>query len=174
MPPAPAIGAAALLLLVLALAPRGALAQTTTATASPTPSVSITPSATQTPQITFVPGSSLCSDTVILGSSTDYAVIAAGDALNTLGVDVIVARPDTCTKLSKSSGTLRCSPSTFQYTDPATGLVMKYVGKAGSEIPIGAATTKSGACSPTPTMTPSPSPSSTPSATPTPSKTRSP
>ena len=148
MPPAPAIGAAALLLLVLALAPRGALAQTTTATASPTPSVSITPSATQTPQITFVPGSSLCSDTVILGSSTDYAVLAAGDALNTLGVDVIVARPDTCTKLSKSSGTLRCSPSTFQFTDPATGLVMKYVGKAGSEIPIGAATTKSGTAVP--------------------------
>ena len=167
MPPAPAIGAAALLLLVLALAPRGALAD------SPTPSVSITPSATQTPQITFLPDTSLCSDNVILGSSTDYAVLAAGDALNTLGVDVIVARPDTCTKLSKSSGTLRCSPSTFQYTDPATGLVMKYVGKAGSEIPIGAATTKSGACAPTPTMTPSPSPTPTRTPTPTPSVTPS-
>ena len=133
----------------LLLSPRGSLAQTA--------------------KTTIPPGTSQCSASVILGSSTDYDVLGAGSSLNSFGADIVVARPDSCTKLSRSSGSLRCSPSTLQYTDPQTGLLMTYIGIAGTEIPIGAATSYGGACSPTPSATPSASqtPTPTPSVTPT-------
>jgi len=96
--------------------------------------------------IDLITDQSLCSANTILGSSTDYAVLPASSAFNTQAVDVVVARADVCTKLSRSSGTLRCSPSTLQYTDPQTALVMSYVGRANIDIPIGGATVYGAAC----------------------------
>ena len=46
-----------------------------TPSTSPTSTLSITPSPTQSAQITFFPDTSLCSANVILGSSTDFAVL---------------------------------------------------------------------------------------------------
>ena len=68
----------------------------------------------------------LCSANVILGSSLDYEVLAATDPLNTFGADVVVATKGVCDKLTRSSGSLRCAPSTLTFTDPLTGSTLYY------------------------------------------------
>ena len=83
---------------------------------------------------------------------SQYTVLPASSPFNTQGVDLVVARPEICAKLSRSSGTLRCSSSTLSFVDPITDLQMSFVGVAGVAdykgalgpnvpgIPIGAAT----------------------------------
>ena len=43
----------------------------------------------------------------VLGGSADHALLPAASSLNAFCVDVDVARPDTCIKFYRSSGTLR-------------------------------------------------------------------
>ena len=67
-----------------------------------------------------------CSPNFILGSSSDFFVLPAASALNPVGVDVVVSRPETCAMLARSSGSLRCAPSTLTFTDPLTGSTLYY------------------------------------------------
>jgi len=78
-----------------------------------------------------------CSGTKILGSTTDFRLVAAGAAGNPFGKDVVVGDAALCSKLTRTSGNLRCDAAKLTYVN-ADGETLYYLGLSGSEIPMGA------------------------------------